>query len=78
MILSKNQKIFIYSSMSIIYGFVIWFIDIVLFNISKNNLSNNLIGVNITPNVSQTKALYITFFISILYTAKDLYQFSNV
>ena len=74
---SRNIHFILYGFMTILYGFCHWIQDLIIYNMNQNRVSQNIIGVNITPNSSQIKSFLITLFISILYAIKDIYQFSS-
>ena len=68
-------KYTIYSLIGFLYGLLIWFQSLILQNL-KNKNYNNLLGIDIKISNSHLKGLAITFIMSLLYTLKDIYEFS--
>ena len=66
-----------YTILGFLYGILLWFQSIIFTNLQNNNFSNNIVGVNLAVSRSQIKALFISFFISIVYTIKDFYEYQK-
>lgn len=73
-----NSKAYImYTIIGFIYGIILWFQSIILIAIGNKQFANNLIGLNLTIGRNQLKGLILSFVISIIYTIKDFYDYSN-
>ncbi len=77
--LNKNNSkaYFMYTIIGFIYGFILWLQSIILIAIGNKQFSNNLVGLNLNIGRNQLKGLILSFFISIIYTIKDFYEYSS-
>ena len=66
-----------YTIIGFIYGFILWLQSIILIAIGNKQFSNNLVGLNLNIGRNQLKGLILSFFISIIYTIKDFYEYSS-
>lgn len=73
--MNKITKYCIFTITGFLYGIILWLQTLLLTNI-KNYNSNTLLGINLSVSKSQIKALILSFIISIVYTVKDLYEYS--
>ena len=74
----NNSKAYLmYTFIGFIYGFILWLQSIILIAIGNKQFANNLIGLNLKIGRNQLKGLILSFFISIIYTIKDFYEYSS-